>query len=334
MPSQQQLLEIISIQTDIAKRGLDLGGVMQLVVERTLPLIGADGAVIELAEGDDMVYRAAAGIANPHLGLRLPRGTSLSGQCVAAGKILRCNDSETDPRVNREACRAVGLRSMMVMPLRHLNTTVGVLKAMSGQVNKFQARDEKLLGLLSELIGAAMFHATQLNLDELFYKATHDSLTELANRSLFMDRLRNMVASAGREHSPAALLMLDMDGLKQLNDRHGHRAGDAALKEFGRRIKAISRQTDTVARLGGDEFAIILLPVDPGSGVQSVIARLESQITQPFEFEGTNYPLNASIGAANFPEDSQDFEKLLEIADQRMYAVKRAHHQQAAATTH
>lgn len=331
MASQKQLLEIISIQTEIAKLGLDLGEVMELVVERTLPLIGADGAAIELAEGDDMVYRAAAGTARSHLGLRLSRANSLSGECVRTGMMLRCDDSECDSRVDRDACRQVGLRSMIVMPLKHGDSTVGVLKAMSTKPGKFQKRDEALLSLLSEVVGAAMFFAAKLDSDTLFHKATHDGLTDLANRSLFMDRLRNVLARIDRDRRPAAVLMIDMDGLKAVNDNYGHRTGDAVLKEFANRLKAASRRSDTVARLGGDEFAIILTPAEVPDGVNAAMERLKSQLATPFLFEDLSHPMRASIGTACIPEDGTDIVQLLEKADHRMYAVKQRHHREQAA---
>ena len=98
MPSNAKLLEIIHLQTEIAKLGIDLSQVMALVVERTVPLVRADGAAIELAEGEDMVYRAVSGNAKAFLGLRIKRKGSLSGLCVQTGEVLLCEDSETDPR--------------------------------------------------------------------------------------------------------------------------------------------------------------------------------------------------------------------------------------------
>jgi len=326
VPSSAQLLDIINIQTEIAKLGLDLGGVMSLVVERTLSLVDADGAAIELAEGEDMVYRAASGIAKTYLGLRLKRETSLSGLCVQSGTTLRCDDSELDTRVNRAACQKVGLRSMIVMPLMHKGATVGVLKAMSSQPAKFTAEDVKALELLSELVAAAMFFATKYDNDDLFYRATHDSLTGLANRALFMDRLRNEVAQCDRGHQIIGVMMMDMNGLKQVNDTYGHRAGDAVIAEFAHRIQSSARQSDTVARLGGDEFAAILSPVDSSAGIEASLHRFESSIQTPFLFQDNTYQLSASIGVAQCPADSADVHDLLEIADQRMYEVKHEHH--------
>lgn len=323
MSSPQQLLEIIKIQTEIAKLGLDLGSVMALVVDRTLELVGADGAAVELAEGEDMVYRATSGIAKQYLGLRLKLETSLSGLSVRTGDILRCDDTEIDDRVDREACRRVGLRSMIVMPLRHKGLTVGVLKAMSSQPAKFDDADMELLGLLSELIGAAMFYATKYDIDDLFHRATHDSLTGLANRALFMDRLRQEVARSDREPQSVGVLMIDMDRLKFLNDFYGHRVGDAAIVELSHRIKKGARTTDTVARLGGDEFAMLLVPIEIPQGVDVAIERMKIEIEKQFSFDGSTYELRASIGAAHYPDDGTDINQLIDIADQRMYSSKK-----------
>ena len=131
MPNQQgdggamdaRLLEVIRMQTEIAKLGMDLGGVMALVAERAQRLTGAFGAAVELAEEDDMVYRAASGAAELHLGMRLKRSSSLSGRCIHEEIALQCDDSDTDPRVDREACRLIGLRSMIVVPLHELNAS-------------------------------------------------------------------------------------------------------------------------------------------------------------------------------------------------------------------
>ncbi|OJX28225.1 MAG: GGDEF domain-containing protein [Burkholderiales bacterium 68-12] len=324
MPTREQLMQVIQIQTEIAKLGLDLGGVMQYVVEQTLPLIGADGAAIELVEDDEMVYRAAAGIAKSQLGLRLKINESLTGLCVMEGSTLSCDDSESDPRVDRLACRQVGLRSMIVMPLKHKEVTVGALKAMSAQPGKFIPRDMALLGMLSEVVAAAMYFSVKYDSDSLFIKATHDGMTGLANRALFMDRLRNAVARTHREKSPSGLLMIDMDGLKQINDTHGHRIGDAVIIEFSHRLKQTTRGTDTAARLGGDEFGVILTPLESPHGIDSFVQRIDSAIKQPFVFEDKQFPLKASIGSALIPRDGGEPAQLLEVADQRMYAVKHA----------
>lgn len=319
----ERLLGVIRMQTEIAKQGLDLGGVISVVAQRAQVLTGANGAVVELAEGEEMVYRAAAGIAEVQLGLRLRRDGSLSGLCVASGRPLLCDDAATDPRVDRAACERVGLRSMVVVPLRHGDSLVGVLKVMSREPGAFDEADIELLELMTELIAASMYHATQYQANELFHLATHDSLTGLPNRALFFDRLRHGLASARRGNDKLAVLILDMDGLKPINDRFGHRAGDAALRQVAARILAVSRQSDTVARLGGDEFGIVLYRVSDRDGATQQGVRLAESIAASFSFEQREIELGASIGVAVFPEDGDDIEILVEKADQNMYAVKR-----------
>jgi diguanylate cyclase (GGDEF)-like protein len=317
------LIEIIKAQTEIAKLGLDLGGVIAFVAERVHTLTDAGGAIVELAEGDEMVYRAAAGMAQHQLGLRLKQEGSMSGLCVALGEPLRCDDSETDNRVDREACRRVGLRSMVCAPLDHNGTTVGVLKIAAATANAFDDPHMQILSLMSDLIAAAMFHAVQYETNELYHKATHDALTGLANRALFYDRLRQSVALARRKSGLVGVLNLDMDGLKPINDQLGHRAGDAAIREIANRISRGSRETDTVARLGGDEFGVILPEVMDRGSAASLAQRIANEIRLPFVFEDRPVPLDASIGIAVFPDDGAEIETLIESADKSMYAVKR-----------
>ncbi|OJA61214.1 sensor domain-containing diguanylate cyclase [Burkholderia ubonensis] len=323
-PPPETLLRIIAAQTEIARLGLDLGSVMAYVADLMPRLTRAAGAAVELAEGDDMVYRAASGNAAGMLGLRLRRSGSLSGRCVTEGEMLRCVDSETDPRVDRDACRRVGLRSMLVMPLTHLDTTVGVLKVMSPKVNGFSPADAGTLRLMAGLIAAAMFHAARNEANELYLRATHDALTGLPNRALFYDRLRQSMHAALRGNGRLGILNIDMDGLKPINDVLGHRAGDAALRETATRMMGVVRRSDTVARLGGDEFGVILPNIRGRDDAQTQSDRLARQVSAPFEFEGRPLALGVSVGIAVLPDDGTEMDALIEHADQAMYEVKRS----------
>lgn len=317
------LLEIVRAQSEIAKLGTDLGAIMALVTERAQHLTCATGAVIELAGGDEMVYRATSGLTETLLGLRLARKGSLSGLCVQTGEILQCTDSETDARVDREACRRVGLRSMVVTPLRHLDTTVGVLKLVAPEVDAFGESDIGVLELMSELIAAAMFHAANAERDQLYLRATHDALTDLPNRALFYDRLRQSIHLAQRAHGGLGVLNIDMDNLKLINDRHGHRAGDAAIRETAQRMGRTARRSDTVARVGGDEFAVILPGIGARADAKAQSERLMEEVQQPYVFEGQPLDLRVSIGMAVMPEDGTEITALLDQADREMYTVKR-----------
>lgn len=322
-PSSKQLLSVIQTQTAIAKWGLDINAVMTLVAEQIQSITQAKGAIVELAEDGDMVYRAVSNGANDFLGLRLKMDSSLSGLCIAQNTTLYCKDSEVDERVDRDACRRVGLRSMAVVPLIHCDEPIGVLKIYSERVNAFKDSDINLLSLMSELIAAAMYHATKYGAQELYKLATQDNLTGLANRALFLDCLRQGVDKAKRAGLLLGILMIDMDGLKPINDQYGHRLGDEALKEIGKRILNVTRRDDVVARLGGDEFAVILSGVANQDIARKAMNRIVEACGLPFIFENVKLDMGASVGLALFPEDGLELNKLIEFADLKMYENKR-----------
>ena len=152
---------IISTQRDVATAALDMTAVLNLIVARTQELTHASGAVIELAEGDELVYRAVSGRAAPYLGLRTNITAGLSGECVRTGQILRCDDAERDTRADLNECRRVGARSLIVVPLYYLQQAVGVLQVQSAEQYAFSPVDVHTLELMAGLIGAAMSHTAE-----------------------------------------------------------------------------------------------------------------------------------------------------------------------------
>ena len=156
--------------------------------------------------------------------------------------------------------------------------------------------------------------------EEVRYLAEHDSLTRLFNRRSFTHRLGDEAARSGRYHRPFALVLCDLDGFKQLNDRHGHEAGDAALALFGSLLDGAVRRSDLAFRIGGDEFAL-LLPETNEANVRSVVERISNG------FHGSEEAflkgLRASFGVAVFPRDGDDPEGIFRAADLAMYSAKR-----------
>jgi HD-GYP domain-containing protein (c-di-GMP phosphodiesterase class II) len=159
--SAQRLLAVLEVQNEIVSTRLDLDAVMALVAERAAQITGADAGVVELAEGEEMVYRAVSGRAAGHLGLRLSVAQSLSGQSLRHGVVLHCDDATADPRVDAEACRRVGAASMVCVPLRHRGVAEGVLKVYSARAFAFDAEDIGVLAHLSSVIAAHMHHAAE-----------------------------------------------------------------------------------------------------------------------------------------------------------------------------
>lgn len=154
-----RLAAVVRTQSEVLAAITDLDEVMSLVVERTPDVTSGSGAVIEMLEGDQMVYRAASGIAAPHLGLRLKSEGSLSGQAAREKAVLRCDDTETDPRVDGPACRAIGIRSMIIAPLLEGETAVGALKSFSSRPNAFDDLDVYALQLLAGMTSGALTQA-------------------------------------------------------------------------------------------------------------------------------------------------------------------------------
>ena len=317
------LMEIIRLQTEIAKLGLDLSGVVEAVVERIPTITNAESAIVEYIEGGEMVYRGASGFTRPLLGTRVRREASLSGLCVRLGQVLRSDDVLVDPRVDLAPFQEIGIRSMVVAPLKHDGSVVGVLKIVSRNTHAFTVRDVRVLELMSELIAASMYHAARNETNALYLQATHDPLTGLANRALFFDRLRRRIYRGRRQIEPLGILLIDLDGLKKINDSHGHRAGDAVIRETALRISRIPRRSDIVARLGGDEFGVILEEISDRSDLIAIVERISGETDQSFRFEGRTFPLTASIGHARYPEDGTEVDALLEVADRSMYQMKR-----------
>lgn len=153
------LSAIVDTQSAIAAANLDPHDVVAVVMERAQQLTRAGGAVVEVLDGDDMVLWAAGGMAAGHVGLRIPASRSLSGLALRMGCALRCDDSETDPRVDREACRRIGLRSLVVVPLRHDGSVHGVLEVLSPVPCAFGPNDVRALELLASMIAATLRHA-------------------------------------------------------------------------------------------------------------------------------------------------------------------------------
>lgn len=321
--SNECLREIIKVQTEVVQQGLDLCRIMDLVTERTQQIVGADGASIELIEENELVYSSGYGMAEKFLGLRLQIENSLSGECIKLRKSLICYDAETDARVNKQACQQIGIKSMIVTPLICEDHVVGVMKVFSKATDYFIDDQIYIFELLSDLIAAAMFNAIRNGESELFYKATHDSLTGISNRSIFYDRLRQMINSALRNHEKFGVVTLDLDGLKEINDSLGHRTGDAAIKETASRICRTIREVDTVSRLGGDEFGIIVPLISNRSDLNVLLERIDEEIDKAFFFEGHEIKLSISMGYAIFQEDGVDLELLIETADRAMYETKR-----------
>lgn len=154
------------------------------------------------------------------------------------------------------------------------------------------------------------------------YLAYHDSLTRLPNRQLFSDRLTHLVARARRTGNPLAVLFIDLDGFKQVNDRYGHAAGDQLLIAVAERLKTSVRASETAARYGGDEFVVILDELPRARDAALVAERIQESLRHPVSLSDLTLQVGSSIGIALFPSDGDNAESLVQGADEAMYLAK------------
>lgn len=159
--------------------------------------------------------------------------------------------------------------------------------------------------------------------ERINYLAHHDHLTGLPNRMCFVDRLCLEIAHAKRNQKMLAVVFLDLDGFKAVNDTYGHDAGDKYLVEAAGRLVSVARESDTVARLGGDEFTVLLTSLNQPKDAVIFAKRLIAAFEEPWENEGTVHNISASIGIALYPGDGENPYTLLKKADQAMYKAKK-----------
>jgi diguanylate cyclase (GGDEF)-like protein len=223
----------------------------------------------------------------------------------------------------------MGLRSFIAIPMMSAQGQVGmILCGDASAAREWSSRDRILAEQLSvegTLIvdSAGMRQAAQAHVAELSHQAYHDSLTGLPNRSFLLDRASSAVEQATEDDTRVALMLLDLDGFKQVNDTAGHQAGDLLLQQVSKRLRGVVRAHDVVSRLGGDEFAI-LLPGNPDEEAANGVAnRICEHLREPFHIDGELVQIGGSVGYAMFPEDATSYEALMRQADEAMYEAKR-----------
>ncbi len=277
-------------------------------------LLDSEQNVLRLAAGEG--YQAAARY------LEIPVGHGVTGRCAETRKTQHIRDLQ--------ACNVVhyipgipGARCELALPMIAEGKTVGVLNAESVEPDAFGPNAIQTLSLIAHQ-AAAVIRGSQL-LEETRRLAITDGLTGLHNRRHFMRQLDENVLRAVRYQETMALIMLDLDHFKDVNDRFGHQVGDRVLELLAVALRDSVRDSDRAARLGGEEFALLLLRCD--RSLAMVIAeRVRNRIRHLSldELPEGGIDLSASIGIAFFPEDGQDPKELMQAADDAMYAAKRA----------
>jgi diguanylate cyclase (GGDEF)-like protein/PAS domain S-box-containing protein len=435
----ERLQRIIEAQRDIMACGPDIRAVMRVTAERAQQLTRASAGVVELAEGDEMVYRAGSGTATGMEGLRLKLVNSLSGLSVLSRTMLYAEDTDTDPRVDRQACQRVGARSMLVVPLFHQGGCAGVLKVLAPLAHAFDDSDVTVLRLMAGFIASAMGHAAaydalvasegrfralaELALDaiatvdgegllkfwnrsaeRLFgYSAeqvlnrplkqlipevdaalhelrTHvspapgkvlelearaldgshipielalsicvgrgadqftlvmrdirerkrleaaaidllrvDQLTGLLVRRAGSELVKQAAEHARRQSHGFAVVMLDVDHFKDVNDNYGHHVGDEILRRIGAVVRQSLRDSDVAVRWGGEEL-LLFLRETPLQGALECAERVRAGVADLRVCGVDRVTLSAGVACCSGDEP---VEAVIAQADHKLYAAKR-----------
>ena len=200
---------------------------------------------------------------------------------------------------------------------RHKNGTAYPLWLAISAIKDEQGKTTNYMGIFIDITSNKQAE------EHLRYQATHDPLTNLPNRNLFQDRLEQVIAQAARSKKQVAVMMLDLDYFKPVNDTLGHATGDLLLKETAKRLISCLRDCDTAARLGGDEFTVLLTELSDPQDTIVIAQRILDKISQPFIFGKQKCVVTASIGISFYPAHGDNHEILLKNADKAMYRAKK-----------
>jgi diguanylate cyclase (GGDEF)-like protein/PAS domain S-box-containing protein len=252
---------------------------------------------------------------------------TLYAQVIRSGQALLLSPGDdpgapADSSHDSQACARDHARSWLGVPLKSQHGTIGALVVQSNAGNAhYTPDDQDLLQFVSNQIAAAIERKQMIA--GLQHAALYDPLTQLPNRELFRDRMQLALARVRRDQVRLALLFLDLDKFKEVNDSFGHRTGDLLLQKVARRLEKCVRAGDTVARFGGDEFVILLENVGLPEHAAAIIEKIRSALKMPFDLEGRQVSTLASIGVAHCPLHGDDETQLLRHADEAMYVQKR-----------
>ncbi|MEX0729606.1 MAG: diguanylate cyclase [Aquisalimonadaceae bacterium] len=243
-------------------------------------------------------------------------------EIIRNGQALLLAGRESAEKTPGEAgSRGSRMFDWLGMPLRSQKGVVGalVMQAQAGEIG-YTEQDQELLQFVSAQIATAI-ERKQAEI-RLRHRALHDPLTDLPNRMLVYDRLENALARARRNGVRAALLFIDLDEFKQVNDAYGHLIGDVLLREVAQRLRECVREADTVGRVGGDEFMVVIEDLGAAEHALSVAEKLRAALERTFDVADHRLDVSSSIGIALYPEHGDDVEKLTRCADKAMYDAK------------
>ena len=295
-----------------------------IMIEAQMP--GARCSILLLEEGK-LRLGAAPNLPDTYSqaidGLVVGPGVGSCGTACFVGETIITEDIAKDPLWDgyRHLALPHGLRACWSMPIPSKDAGIFGSFAIYHDVPcRPSPRDLEFLSMSTRLATVAIGH--RLLTDQLSHQAQHDALTGLPNRVLFQDRLRQALAQAERKQQQVAVLYMDLDRFKPINDTLGHSAGDALLRQAATRLEACMRKGDTLARLGGDEFIVVVTELTNAQHAMRVATKLIEAMRAPFQIDGHELFVSVSLGISVYPDDGSTGEVLMANADAAMYRAK------------
>jgi diguanylate cyclase (GGDEF)-like protein/PAS domain S-box-containing protein len=306
-----------------ALEGASTLDVMQEAIAAAAELVDMEiAAVLELLDGgEELEIRATRGLPGHSVGHRLPAGTrSQAGYAIQTGAPVTVEDWEDERRFRRSSIlTARGVRSGLSVMIEGRHGPFGILGLHTTRPRTFSTGDVDFVQSLANVLGDAFDR--QLTDDDIRHRALHDLLTGLPNRLLFLDRLEHALERLRRRKGLSAILVLDLDRFKLVNDSLGHKVGDELLTAAAPRLKQAVRGSDTVARFGGDEFAILLEDIAGEHEAIDMAQRIAAVFIRPFVLDGNEHFVTTSIGIA-MAGGGEVAEDLIRDADAAMNRAK------------
>jgi diguanylate cyclase (GGDEF)-like protein/putative nucleotidyltransferase with HDIG domain len=320
--ARQEAQAMFELSQDLGN-SLSLSETLSVLSLRLRKLIHYDSIAVFVNRGGWLLPELVSG-ENFRLlsSLKIRVGEGLCGWVAETGKPILNGNPQVEPGFISDT-KAAPMASALAVPLQGLTGVVGVLAMYDSNVDAFSPDDLRILLAVASKVALSVENA--LKYQQAESSATTDFLTGLPNaRSLFM-HLAQEVARCRRMNTSLAVMVCDIDGLKKVNDSHGHLEGDKLLREFGMRLKEVCRGYDYVARMGGDEFVICAPGLTPEAAIEKAQRLNQAAIEAGHQTCGRDVT-TLSVGSSFCPGDGYDVETLLSEADRRMYAVKQIHH--------
>jgi len=322
--ARQEAQALFELSHDLGST-LSLDETLSLLSVRLKKLVPYDSVAIYVCRGDNLLPQYVTGD-NFRLfsALEIPIGQGLSGWVAQNRKPIINGNPSVEPGYLNDDSKFSTLRSALAVPLEGVTGVVGVLALYKAERDAFTNDHLRVLLAIASKVGICIENA--LKFQQAENSATTDYLTGLPNaRSLFL-HLDRELARCKRSKMPLAVMVCDLDGFKQINDRFGHLEGNKVLRLFADFMKAVCREYDYVARMGGDEFVIVAPGLTPKAAEEKATHLLSLAREAGRQVCGHDF-LSISIGCAYYPDAGSDAEQLLTEADRRMYIVKQAQHE-------